>query len=116
MTKRKFELPPNPIFNSEFKQRGRDNVVMIDVFPVLDGEMLRLTFECTNSPWRQGVWMSIDGYFLVNSIKSSQVDIWQDTGPSDILIECHTEKSALHLYNIWDKGSGRQSQSWSSGC
>ena len=59
--------------------------------------------------------MSIDGHFLVNATESRQLDIWQDTASGEVLIECHTERPFLHLYNIWDKGGRRESQSGSSG-
>jgi len=111
----KTELPPKPVFNSEYKGRSDGDVVMIEVFPVQDGEALKLTFENSTSPWRQGVWLKIDGHFVVNSQRLTTVDLWQDTAPNEVLIECHAQKGFLHLYNIWDKGNRRESQSWLSG-
>jgi hypothetical protein len=35
------ELPDKPVLNSEFARRGRPDVVMIDAFPVRDGELLK---------------------------------------------------------------------------
>ena len=115
---KKFELPDEPVFNSEFAQRGRPGVVVIDVFPVQDGETLRLTFESKDSPWRQGVWLESagqNGYVVVNSQRVPSVDLWQDSAPTEVLFECHSEKGVVHLYNIWEKRRRRSSQSWSSG-
>jgi hypothetical protein len=109
------KLPDERVFNSAFKERGREDVVKIDVLPIHDGDQLRLVFESKNSPWRQGVWLKTDAHFLVNEHESSSVQIWQDNAPNEVLIECHTRNGFLHLYNIWDKGSGRESQSWTSG-
>jgi hypothetical protein len=109
------ELPRERVLNSAFDERGRDRVVMIEVLPIEDGERLKLAFESAKSPWRQGVWMKTDEHLVVNQLRCAGVEIWQDTAPREVLIECHTRNGRLHLYNIWDKGRGRESQSWSSG-
>lgn len=111
----KFELPCERAMNVAFKEKGRTDVVMIDVFPINDGDRLTLTFESVNSAWRHGVWLKTDGFLMVDGQKCSSVDIWQDTAPSEVLIECKTHNGSLHLYNIWDEGSCRESQSWTSG-
>jgi hypothetical protein len=49
-------LPPERVLNNAFKERGRENVVKIDVLPVHDGELLKVVFEEQKSPWRQGVF------------------------------------------------------------
>ena len=109
------KLPCERVLNSAFKERGRDDVVMIDVFPIRDGDQLKLTFEGKESPWRQGVWLKTDDHLTINGRQSQSVQLWHDTAPTEVLIECHTQNGYVHLYNIWDKGSGRESQSWSSG-
>jgi hypothetical protein len=112
------ELPDKPVLNSEFARRGRPDVVMIDAFPVRDGELLKLSFESKESPWRQGVWLKAageGGQLVVNTLKLVSFDLWQDTAPNEVLIECHSRKGLIHLYNIWEKEGRRSSQSWSSG-
>lgn len=103
--------------STAFKERGRNDVIKIDVFPIRDGELLQLTFEKVNSSWRQGVCLSTDTYLLVNDQRCPSVEIWQDTAPKNVKIECHTQSGDLRLYNIWDsgRGLGMESQSWSSG-
>jgi hypothetical protein len=98
-----------------FKERGRDNVVMIDVFPVRDGEVLKVSFEGAVSSWRQGVWLKTDRGLLINNQPCASAQIWYDTAPGEVLIQCRTENGCLHLYNIWDRGKGSDSQAWSSG-
>ena len=111
----KFELPAEPVLSDAFKENRGDDVVMIDVFPIADGDLIKLTFESTNSPWRQGVWMKTDQYVVVNQMRCPSVQLWQDTAPGEVLIECHTRNGRLHVYNIWDRGMGTNSQSWTSG-
>ncbi len=101
--------------SSAFKERGRQDVVMIDVFDINDGELLKLIFESINSRWRQGIWLKTDQYLAINHVQCPSAQLWQDTAPAEILIECHTSDRRLHLYNIWDKGNGQESQSWTSG-
>jgi hypothetical protein len=112
---KKLQLPDTPVLNSAFKERGRADVVKIEIFPVHDGDFLKLTFESANSPWRQGVWLMTDGHLVVNQQHSPSVNLWRHAAPDEVLIECHTQNGCLHLYNIWDKGNGRESQSWTAG-
>ncbi len=109
------ELPDKRVLNSGFKEKGRNDVVKIEIFPIHDGDLLKLTFESKNSPWKQGVWLKTDEHLVVNQQESPSVQLWEDVAPNEVLIECHTRNGCLHLYNIWDKGNGRESQSWTSG-
>jgi hypothetical protein len=113
----KFELPSRQVLSKAFKEKGREDVVMVDIFPIREGELIKLTFESVNSPWRQGVWMKTDDYLTVNQQRCPSVELWQDSAPTEILLECHTRNGWLHLYNTWDsdRGLGMESQSWSSG-
>ena len=109
------QLPVNRVFNQAFKEKGREDVIKIDVFPIQDGDLVTLTFESVNSPWRQGVWLKTDDYLIVNGQRPPSVQLWQDNAPNEVSVQCHTHNGCLHLYNIWDKGHGRESQSWTAG-
>lgn len=109
------ELPHKRVLSTAFKEKGRSDVVKLDVFPVNDRDLVKLVFESMNSPWRQGVWLKTDDYLVVNEQQCPSVQVWQDTAPREVLVECRTRNGLLHLYNIWDKGNGRESQSWTSG-
>jgi|GEM_PF-1034965 len=111
----RFQVPPERVYNSAFAERGREGVVKIEALPIRGGEQIRLRFESVDSPWRQGVWMVTQGHLIVNNQASSAMEIWQDTAPSEIPIECRTLSGILHLYNIWDRQGRRNSLSWSSG-
>lgn len=111
----RFALPPRRLMTKAFLERGRSDVVLIDVFPVADGERLHVVFEASNSPWRQGIFLWMDKYIVVNGLKCPSCDLWQDTAPETVPIECHTKSGLLHLYNIWADDTGRHSQAWTSG-
>jgi hypothetical protein len=111
----KAKLPGDRTMNSAFKEKGRLDVVTIDVFEIDDGDLIKLSFESTMSPWRQGVWLKTDECMVINQQQCPSAQLWQDTATTEVLIECHTIDKRLHLYNIWDKGKGYESQSWTSG-
>jgi hypothetical protein len=110
-----FQLPPKRVYNSEFSQRGREDVVMIEALPIRDGERLVLVFESVHSPWRQGVWMMTRGHLVINEQASPGMDVWQDTAPVEVPIECRTDSGVLLLYNIYERNGQRNSQAWTSG-
>jgi hypothetical protein len=101
------------LYNRAFE--GRDDVILWDVFRVQDGEKLRLIFESINSDWKQGVWMMCDKGIDVNDLHGKSVDIWFDKSPTIVSFVCNTDNGFLSIYNIWDRGLGRNSQSHSSG-
>jgi hypothetical protein len=73
-----------------FRRRGWSHVLLIEVLPVHDGEVLKLTFNRTNSPSRQGVWLMTDEYVVINQVRCPSAELWQDTAPKQVLIECRT--------------------------
>ena len=113
--KTSFTLPAARIMSKAFRDAGQDDVVKWEVFPARTGETLRLVFESANVDGRHGVWLMTDGGLRVNGQEAESMDIWQDTAPSVVEINVETSSGVLHLYNIWDTGEGRSSQSWTSG-
>src|SRR5688572_11292067 len=102
--------------NSEFvTERGRHDVVLWDVLPITDGETIRIVFESSHSPWRQGVWLGTDCGLLVNGHFWKTVRLWMDNSPSTVECVCHSSDGRLHVYNQWDRGLGPNSQAYSSG-
>jgi hypothetical protein len=110
-----FELPKHRIMSKAFGERGRHDVVKIDVLPVREGELLKVTFESVGSPWRQGAWLKTDRGLVVAQQLCVSVELWYDTAPREVLLECRTNDGCLHLHNVWDRGLGSNSQAWSSG-
>jgi hypothetical protein len=108
-------LPSDRIVSNAFRDAGRSDVVKWDVFPIADGIRLRLTFESEGESGRHGVWLMADRGIEVNSVSGRSIDLWKDTAPGIVEFVPRTSDGRLHLYNIWDSGSGRNSQSWTSG-
>ncbi len=109
------ELGKKRIYNSAFKERGCADVVKWDVFPIRDGERIKVAFESASSAWRQGVWLKTDKGILVNGLRCQSAELWKDKAPAEVICECLTSDGFLSIYNIWDRGNGRESQAWSSG-
>ena len=95
---------------------GREDVVLWDVFPVSDGEILRLVFEGRKSDAEQGVWLMTDSGLTVGGKSGKDIDLWfGDVPGKEALITCRTKDGLLSVYNTWDTGRGRRSQGYTSG-
>jgi hypothetical protein len=94
---------------------SRLEVVKVDVFPIRNGEEILLTFEAKNSEWKQGVRLSCDGGLEVNGQHVPAAVLWYETAPQQIHMKCTTTTGFLVVYNIWDRGMGKNSQAHSSG-
>ena len=101
------------VYNQAFE--GRDDVILLDVIPIENGDKLSLIFESKNSNWNQGVWMKCDKGIAIEDVLSNSVIIWFDKDPDLVSFVCNTENELLSIYNIWDRGIGINSQSHSSG-
>jgi hypothetical protein len=101
------------IYNRAFE--GRDDVVLWDVFPVIDEEALNLVFESKNSEWEQGVWLMCDKGISIEGHFGKSIHLWYGHSPDIVPFICHTKNGLLSVYNIWDRGQGSDSQSHSSG-
>jgi hypothetical protein len=102
-----------PVPNTAFQTS--EKVFMIDVFSITNQEVVRLTFEEKNSTWKQGVWLGCDEGVEINGQHMTSATLWYETAPNQNFIKCFTLNGLLMVYNVWDKGIGRASQSHSSG-
>ena len=104
------------IYNKSFT--GRDDIVMWDVIEIAKEQQLKIKFISKNSKNRQGIRLAIDigeGFIDINGIKNKGMEIWEDTAPNEFVCTCFSDSGLLSVYNIWDKGKGRQSQLLTSG-
>jgi hypothetical protein len=110
-------------FEEEFRrskgqsiQHKGKTLVMWDQFPVPEGLIrLQLRFVSTNSNWKQGVSLTVDGYFLINERRvNNAVILWEDTAPRVSEFECETRNGYVEVVNAWDTGDGVR-QSWHAG-
>ena len=107
-----------PITRAEsvaFASRGIANIFKLDLFSIGSGSKVNLIFESKNSPWRQGVFLKTNLGLIVYQTQCPAAILWFDTSPRQIPIVCNTTDGNLIVYNIWDKGSGKESQAWTSG-
>jgi hypothetical protein len=115
MSNNQFKLPSSPIKSKFFCENGDAGVIKWDVLPVHDREKMSVIFEYVSSPFRQGVFLMSDGGIEIDGETYPQVTLWADTAPGHVDFICHTETGRLHIYNVWDEGRGRESQTWRSG-
>ena len=100
----------NPVFDTS--ETG--DVILIEALDVNPGDVFELLFEKASARWRHGVWLGIDGTINIESMAHDSFSIWMDTAPERVKIEI-VEGVRLFLYNIWDRGFGRNSQAHTSG-
>jgi len=102
----------------EVTLRGQ-RVVLFDTIEVPKKCKLRLTFKTVNSEWRQGVRIGAmsartDLRLTVAGRQSPGMQLWQDTCPRQVEIDCECPSETVAIYNIWDTGDG-QSTSQTAG-
>jgi hypothetical protein len=108
-------LKPIRVMSKAFTERGRPEVVKIDVIPITDGQSVRLTFHAAGSQWRQGVWLATDTCIVLDGQKAQSMDVWKGADGESVDIVCHTSNGVLWVYNIWERNGRRESQLLSSG-
>ncbi len=86
-------------------------IVMIDRFPVKDGEKLKICIEQTNSKYPQGLTVDITGSCevqdkLFKKGKGIRMLFWEDAeliDPKNIELTVFTKKEHVVIYNIWER-------------
>jgi hypothetical protein len=102
--------------NSLLSDKLRAPVVKLDVIPVLLGEVLQLDILTSLGPLRRGVWVGVEGEMEINGEVDDQFVLWADTVAGEVKITVRrTDDGLLRLYNVWDSGRGRRSQTDYSG-
>jgi len=113
---RKPQWGQSRVYNPEFAARGMADVVWWDIFPVQDGEIIRVTFESVNSELPQGLWLRTDRGLDINGQHCKSAALWHETAPTDVLCKCHTSDGNLSVYNMFIDATGVQmDQAASSG-
>lgn len=112
------------VFEEEFmKSKGQPikykgyTLQMTDRFPLQKDKIasVRLVFEMTNSPWRQGVQLRVDQFFEINEkMIREDIVLWEDTAPKVVDFKCNSNRGELIVINVWDTGDGTM-QFWHAG-
>ncbi len=103
-----------PNFTELFKQANwqpitykGNTLVLVDRFPVENGDTLLISIEKTNSDCRQGLSLDITGWCELNGQIYKQgngvrMQFWEDTAPKQIKLKVFTKKSHIFIENIWE--------------
>lgn len=114
MTRPRRPLPLRS-YSSTVQGPGGDPAILIESLEVRPGQKICLTFESADPSWRQGLFLGTAGLSSVAGATSPQLNLWTDSAPPEVLIYVLETDGSLVLYNIWDSGRGRRSQSHTSG-
>jgi hypothetical protein len=86
-----------------------------DEWEARDGNRFVLEIESTNSEWRQGIGLDVDGHFLVAGQRiPKKIALWEDTAPRLTRFEVECKSCLLRVKNLWDTGNG-VTQAWHNG-
>jgi len=121
------------IFSSTEKrpiQYREKSIVRVDYLPFVDGDNLLITFEKTNSNWKQGIGFYLFGKIILPNFDNLECEdrafFWEDTFLKQIQLTLfgnkskrkHSkrlpEKGLLGIKNVWDTGDGVV-ESWHGG-
>ena len=103
------------IYNKNFKDT-KQPIILWDVLKIKSEQNIIVRFLKTNSNNLQGIRLAIDvgnGEIIINNIKSKIFELWADTCPYEVEIQCYSEEGFLSVYNIYEKKGewgGRRSQ------
>jgi hypothetical protein len=68
----------------------------------------------TNSKWKQGIRIQVDGSLTINSCKGKSFIVWSKDIKGNVPFEGSSKKQQLNVWNAWDDGSGR-TDAWLNG-
>ena len=102
-----------PSFDRDF-QNAKGNpvkyknleLIRIDRIPVKRGITGWFKVISTNSEWKQGIRIKIDGLMSINSCEGNDFIIWADDVDGDVPFKVISGKT-LMVWNAWDIGGGR---------
>ncbi len=107
-----------PVFEEMFiESKGQPityegkTLVMMDTIEVSNGDRVKITFDSTDSDWRQGIVLDVKGSFLINDRDDGgSIVLWEDKAPKIVELEIKTKKEnrveRLEIMNAWDTGDG----------
>lgn len=89
---------------------------MMDVIKMTESEENhKVSFIQVNSEWKQGITLSTKGKFFINEKDfGSNIALWQDTAPKEIILKIQSTSKQFDIKNIWDVGDGTM-HSWHAG-
>jgi hypothetical protein len=110
----KFQWPTGPLRSKFFAEQGQPEVLKWDVLDLAPNTDIAITFVQARDR-RQGIWMRSEGGLIVDGSRYQQIELWTDTAPPQVQLTVAAKDGRLHLYNVWDPGTGSRSQGYRSG-
>ena len=90
-------------------------LALMDTLPAVDGSRFRVTRESTDSEWRQGIGLDVQGSIVIDGKDwGRKVTLWEDTAPKEVVITLELKEEGLDVRNVWDHGNG-VIQAWHHG-
>ena len=93
------------IINENFTLNNID-IILWEVLRIDKIQRIKIRFTKPNSSNRQGIRIGVDssdGYMIINNIKAKSFELWEDTCPKEIEVECHSDEGYLSIYNIFER-------------
>ncbi len=89
---------------------NNQTLVLVDRFPVVNGDKLKVAIEKTDSERRQGISIDITGSCQLNGKlfrkgKGVNMLFWEDTMPKQVELIVFTKKDYVLVKNIWENYS-----------
>lgn len=103
------EIGENRLLNRNFLRYEKE-VLLWEVLDVKENQAIIFRIIETNSKYKQGVRFAVDfgeGFIEVNGMKSKSIQLWEDTCPQEVSIQCYAPEGKLSVYNIFDLGLER---------
>lgn len=95
------EIGTRKIYNDNFAEHEKE-VLLWDAITLKPKQKLLFRIISTNSKYKQGVRLAIDvgdGYLEVNGIQAKGIQLWEDTCPEEVEIDCNSPKGLLSIYS-----------------
>jgi hypothetical protein len=105
-----------PVYSTAWRERGHPDAIKWEVVSIPPTVALKLPFERGESG--QGVWICVEGEIETAGQRSSQLLLWIETSPCEVLLNVSSSDGRLHIYNVWRDHkavNGAGSQAYSSG-
>ena len=105
------------VYSDHYKNEGRDDVVLWDIFPLGSHTRFKLEFLSQNrNRGRQGVTLRSDTQLTVNDVSSPSMNLWFPESKlvffkkSPMVIDCLVESQnrLLSVYNIYEDSFGKK--------
>lgn len=83
-----------------------NTIIGIDRIKVEKAFSGQLVLLSTNSEWKQGVKIDVNGEMVINSVRGKNFVIWQNNMIKPVHFSGITKDQQMLIWNAWDTGDG----------